>query len=191
MRLAEAGSPARVLLYHKPAGEIVSRDDPQGRPSVFDRLPRLRGERWISVGRLDFNTSGLLLITSSGGLANDLTHPSREVEREYAVRVRGELSAEQMQKLLDGVPLDDGPARLDAIEPRGGQGSNRWYHVVLHEGRNREVRRLFEQIGCTVSRLIRVRFGSLKLPPRLRVGHYLELEPAEVRALLDEAGGAR
>jgi 23S rRNA pseudouridine2605 synthase len=187
VRLAPAESAARVLLYHKPPGEIVSVDDPRGRPSVFDRLPRLRGERWISVGRLDFNTSGLLLFTTSGDLAHALMHPSREIEREYAVRVRGEVSEQQMQALLRGVPLEDGPARFDHIEPRGGQASNRWYHVVLREGRYREVRRLFEHVGVTVSRLIRVRFGTLALPPRLRAGRYQELGPGEVGKLLSEA----
>ena len=187
VRLAQAESDARVLLYHKPAGEIVSMDDPQGRPTVFEHLPRLRDGRWISVGRLDFNTSGLLLFTTSGSLAHDLTHPSREIEREYAVRIRGALSDRQAEALLHGVQLEDGMARFQHIEPRGGQGSNRWYHVVLNEGRNREVRRLFEHLGITVSRLIRVRFGPLVLPPRLPAGKCVELDPRGIATLSHEA----
>lgn len=186
----EQAGPDRVLVYHKPAGEIVSRDDPQGRPSVYEGLPRLRSGRWIAVGRLDFNTSGLLLFTNSGDLANRLMHPSHEVEREYAVRVRGELSAELIERLVQGVRLDDGIARFERVEPRGGMGSNRWYHVVLMEGRNREVRRMFGALGLTVSRLIRVRFGSLTLPPRLRRGCYLELGPREMRLLEIDASGS-
>jgi 23S rRNA pseudouridine2605 synthase len=188
VRLLPAESHPRVLLYHKPAGEIVSMDDPQGRPTVFDHLPRLRDGRWISVGRLDFITSGVLLFTTSGSLAHALMHPSRQLEREYAVRVRGELSEQQAQSLLQGVALADGMARFDRLEPRGGQGSNRWYHVVLHEGRYREVRRMFEQLGITVSRLIRVRFGPLVLPPRLRAGRHQELGPREIDRLLSEPG---
>lgn len=174
----------RVLIYHKQEGEIVSRDDPEGRPSVFDRLPRIGGGRWVNVGRLDFNTEGLLIFTSSGELANRLMHPRYELEREYAVRVIGELQPEQEQALLDGIELEDGEAHFNTLMSRGGEGTNRWYHVTLNEGRNREVRRMFEAIGVQVSRLIRVRFGPVSLSPRLKRGMSYELPEEEVRALL-------
>jgi 23S rRNA pseudouridine2605 synthase len=177
-----------VLLYYKPEGEIVSHDDPEGRPSVFDRLPPARGGKWLAVGRLDFNTSGLLILTTSGELANRMTHPRYEVEREYAVRVLGRLSPEQQAKLASGVQLDDGIARCDSVEDRGGEGANHWYHVVLREGRNREVRRLFEALGLTVSRLMRVRFGSIMLPRGLKRGGYVELSRGETRGLLSSLG---
>lgn len=174
----------RVLLYHKLEGEIVSRSDPEGRPTVFDRLPRIGGGRWVSIGRLDFNTEGLLLFTSSGELANRLMHPRYELEREYAVRVIGELSPEQERALREGVELEDGTASFNTLVAGGGEGTNRWYHVTLNEGRNREVRRMFEAVGVTVSRLIRVRFGPVQLPPRLKRGMYVELAEEEVQSLL-------
>ncbi len=175
----------RLLMYHKPEGEIVSRADPENRPSVFTRLPRLRGARWISIGRLDFNTSGLLLFTTSGDLANRLMHPAFRWEREYSVRVLGELTDAARANLLKGVSLDDGFAKFLALDDLGGNGANRWYRVVLEEGRNREVRRLFESQGLTVSRLIRTRFGDLRLPPRLKRGRYYELTRFEVQKLLE------
>lgn len=178
----------RVLLYHKPEGEIVSRDDPEGRPSVFDRLPRLKGQRWISVGRLDFNTEGLLIFTTHGELANRLSHPRYEVEREYAVRILGELTPEQMQRLATGIELEDGIAKVDSIVAAGGEGANQWYRLVLREGRNREVRRLVEAMGLTVSRLIRVRFGPIAMPARLKRGMLQDLSKEEVEQLLDWCG---
>ena len=174
----------RVIMYHKPEGEIVSRDDPDGRPSVFTALPRIRGSRWINVGRLDFNTSGLLLFTTSGELANRLMHPSSQLVREYAVRVLGELSLESQQMLLTGVQLEDGPANFSGLVDGGGEGANHWYRVSLFEGRNREVRRMFEAVGCTVSRLIRVRYGPFVLPPQLKRGRCHELEENEVKRLI-------
>lgn len=174
----------RVLLYHKPDGEIVSRSDPEGRPMVFSALPPIAHAKWIAVGRLDFNTSGLLLFTTSGELANRLMHPSSEIEREYAVRVIAELTDAQLTQLRRGVPLDDGMARFTSISKQGGEGTNRWYRVTLNEGRNREVRRLFEAIHVQVSRLIRVRFGSIRLSSRLRRGQWMEMPPNEVAALM-------
>jgi 23S rRNA pseudouridine2605 synthase len=178
----------RILLYHKPEGEIVSRDDPQRRPSVFTALPRLSGSRWVAVGRLDFNTSGLLLFTTSGELANRLMHPRYGLTREYAVRVLGELSPETRQRLLDGIDLEDGPARFATLDEAGGDGANRWYHVSLGEGRNREVRRIFEAAGVTVSRLMRIRYGPFALPPRLRRGQSLELDERDTRQLMADLG---
>lgn len=176
----------RVVMYHKPEGEIVSRDDPDGRPSVFAALPRIRGGRWIAVGRLDFNTSGLLLFTTSGELANKLMHPSSELVREYAVRVLGELTLEAQQRLLDGIELEDGLANFSSLTDGGGEGANHWYRVTLFEGRNREVRRMFEAVGVTVSRLIRVRYGPFNLPPQLKRGWVRELAEGDVKTLLRE-----
>lgn len=186
IRFTGSARPPRVLMYHKPEGEIVSRDDPDGRPSVFAALPRIRGGRWITVGRLDFNTSGLLLFTTSGELANKLMHPSSELVREYAVRVLGELSPEAQKQLLEGVELEDGKASFASLEDAGGEGANRWVRVTLFEGRNREVRRMFEAVGCTVSRLIRVRYGPFLLPPQLKRGRCRELSEVEVKELLKQ-----
>ncbi len=179
---------AKVLIYHKPEGEIVSQDDPEKRASVFDKLPRVKGAKWIAIGRLDINTSGLLLFTTSGELANRFMHPRYEVEREYAVRIFGELTEGQMLQLKEGIELEDGPANFDHISPQGGEGSNHWYQVILREGRNREVRRLFEAFQLPVSRLMRVRFGPINLPPRIKRGMMMELEPKEVINLLEWAG---
>ena len=178
----------RVIVYHKPEGEIVSRADPEGRPSVFDKLPAIHSAKWIAVGRLDYNTSGLLMFTNSGELANRLMHPKFEVEREYAVRILGRLKPEQMRELGKGVQLEDGLAKVESIEDQGGEGANHWYRVVLKEGRNRVVHRIFKALGFTVSRLIRVRFGTIKLPLRLKKGQCLELGKNEITKILAQAG---
>jgi 23S rRNA pseudouridine2605 synthase len=189
IRIRVTPPPVRVLAYHKPAGEIVTRSDPQQRVTVFKRLPPAKVGRWITVGRLDVPTEGLLLFTTSGELANRLMHPRSEIEREYAVRVLGELLPEAEQKLLGGVDLGDGPtARFDKLEPAGGEGANRWYRVVIREGRNREVRRMFEAVGLTVSRLLRVRYGSISLPSTLRRGQSAELTDELVKALMASVG---
>ncbi len=188
LRRARNDTPPRVILYYKPEGEIVSHDDPGKRPRVYDRLPQPRGAKWLAIGRLDFNTSGLLILTTSGELANRMMHPRYELEREYAVRVLGRLNPEQQAKLLSGIQLDDGLARCEAVQDRGGEGANHWYHVVIREGRNREVRRLFEALGLRVSRLMRVRFGAISLPRGLKRGQFVELEPREVRQLLGSLG---
>lgn len=180
--------PPRVLVYHKPAGEIVSHNDPEGRPSVFERLPSMKAAKWLAVGRLDFNTEGLLLFTTSGDLANRLMHPRYGIEREYAVRTLGELEEGMRQKLLAGVELEDGVAQFSKIADGGGEGVNRWYRVTIGEGRNREVRRMFESIGLTVSRLIRTRYGVLTLPRGLKRGRWEELDENAVRELLSVSG---
>ena len=180
--------PPRVLVYHKPAGEIVSADDPEGRPSVFDRLPTMKAGKWLAVGRLDFNTEGLLIFTTSGDLANRLMHPRYNIDREYAVRTLGELEEGMRQKLLAGVELDDGTASFTKIADGGGEGINKWYRVVIGEGRNREVRRMFEAVGLTVSRLIRTRYGAMTLPSSLKRGRWEELEENDVRAFMTAFG---
>ncbi|MDR5904723.1 23S rRNA pseudouridine(2605) synthase RluB [Franzmannia qiaohouensis] len=181
-------TPRRVIMYNKPEGELCTRKDPEGRRTVFERLPRLKGERWIAIGRLDINTSGLLLFTTDGELANKLMHPSTEVEREYAVRVMGEVRREQVVAMVEGVMLDDGPARFSDVQEFGGEGINTWFHVVILEGRNREVRRLWESQGLTVSRLKRVRYGNIFLDKRARAGEWTELTQDEVDDLATLAG---
>jgi 23S rRNA pseudouridine2605 synthase len=179
----------RVLLYHKQEGEIVSRDDPEKRVSVFDKLPKLRGMKWIAIGRLDFNTSGLLIFTTSGDLANRLMHPRFEVEREYAVRVQGSMTDEQMEQMVkEGITLEDGPVKFERLTDEGGEGYNHWYRLMLKEGRNRIVRRTFEALSLPISRLIRVRFGIVNLPPRLKRGTLAELGTGEVTQILDWVG---
>jgi 23S rRNA pseudouridine2605 synthase len=183
-----SSKPPRVLVYHKPAGEIVSMNDPEGRQSVFDGLPTMKTGKWLAVGRLDYNTEGLLLFTTSGDLANRLMHPRYGIEREYAVRTLGELEEGMRQKLLSGVELEDGVAQFSKISDGGGEGINKWYRVVIGEGRNREVRRMFEAIGLTVSRLIRTRYGAMTLPSGLRRGRWEEMEEHSVRDLLKACG---
>ncbi|MFZ4397774.1 MAG: pseudouridine synthase [Kiritimatiellia bacterium] len=196
VRLHMAAALPRILLYHKPEGEIVTTRDPENRGTVFDALPRVENGRWVAIGRLDVNTSGLLIFTTSGELANRLMHPRYEVEREYDVRVFGRLTVAQMQSLLSGVVLESTeeyarpgvPARFGAITPRGGKGVNQWYRVTLKEGRNREVRKMFESQGLAVSRLIRTRFGQIELPPRLERGQWVELDDRQVNHVLGWVG---
>ena len=179
----------RVILYNKPEGEVCTRRDPEGRPTVFERLPRLKAGRWINIGRLDINTTGLLIFTTDGELANRMMHPSNNMDREYAVRVRGEVTEEMIENLLKGVTLEDGPAKFTDIQAAPeGDGLNRWYHCVVMEGRNREVRRLWESQGVVVSRLKRVRFGPVFLTSELSVGRWRELNQAEVDILSKECG---
>ncbi|HEB80948.1 MAG TPA: pseudouridine synthase [Chromatiales bacterium] len=185
---APVAEPARVLIYHKPAGEVTTRHDPEGRPTVFRTLPPVRNGRWIVVGRLDFNTLGLMLFTTDGELAHRLMHPSTGLDREYAVRILGDPDALVLERLLRGVDLDDGPARFEAIAEGGARGANHWYHVVVREGRRRLVRRLWESQGFPVSRLIRVRFGPLALPRGLPAGRWRECKPEELQALCQAAG---
>ncbi len=185
-RLAEV--PKRVIAYHKPEGELVTRDDPEQRATVFQRLPPLTVGRWIAIGRLDLNTSGLLLFTTDGELANALMHPSRRVEREYAVRVHGAVPEQALVNMTQGVQLEDGPARFEEITDGGGRGTNHWYYVLIVEGRKREVRRLWESQGLQVSRLMRVRFGPYALPSALRQGRWCELNPGEINRLREAAG---
>jgi len=174
---------ARTLIYHKPAGELTTRKDEAGRPTVFDNLPRIKNGRWISVGRLDFNTSGLLLVTTDGELAHRLMHPSWEIEREYAVRILGKVDEESLQRLQEGVMLEDGMAAFASIQDAGGAGANHWYHVIVREGRNREVRRLWESQDVQVSRLIRIRYGPVSLPRNVRAGRFQDLQQDEIKAL--------
>lgn len=178
----------RIILYHKPEGEICSRSDPEGRPTVFDNLPPLRGQRWVAIGRLDINTSGLLLFTTDGELAHRLLHPSYEIERQYAVRVLGKVDEAIIQRLKTGVELEDGFAAFTDIQDAGGTGANHWYHVTLKEGRHREARRLWESQGVTVSRLIRIRFALVQLPRMLRPGKWQEMEKEDLNLLVKSVG---
>lgn len=178
----------RVLAYYKPEGEICSRHDPQGRANVFERLPRIKNARWINIGRLDINTSGLLLFTTDGELANRLMHPRHEIEREYAVRVFGNITDQQLNQLRKGVQLEDGPAAFNSIKPQGGDGLNQWFNVVITEGRNREVRRMWEAVGVQVSRLLRIRYGNITLPKGLSRGTWMELNIDSVNYLRQLVG---
>ncbi len=186
--MTQQSSLPRVILYHKPEGELVTQRDPEGRPTVFKQLPKLRNGRWIAVGRLDINSAGLLLLTTDGELANRLMHPAHQIEREYAVRVLGQVSEEMVAKLRQGVELEDGPARFSAISEAGGEGANHWYNVTLSEGRNREVRRMWEAVGVQVNRLIRIRYGTIALGRYPRQRQWRDLEKAEIKQLLRQVG---
>lgn len=187
-KVIETGAAQRSLVYNKKTGEVTTRSDPENRPTVFDNLPRITGARWIAVGRLDINTSGLLLMTTDGELANAMMHPSNRVDREYACRIFGEVTPEQLENLKAGVILDDGPANFSDIVASGGEEGNRWYHVTILEGRNREVRRLWASQGVVVSRLKRVRYGAVFLPKRLRMGEFEELTPKDHKVLREDVG---
>ena len=188
LRHTDSAPRRRILVYNKPEGELCTRSDPNGRPTVFEQLPRIQRGRWITVGRLDYNTAGLLLVTNDGELANKLMHPSSEIEREYAVRVQGQVTDAMSRQLKQGVELEDGPARFTSIRDAGGEGSNHWYHVTLSEGRNREVRRMWDVVGARVSRLIRVRFGPVTLPRGLSKGRWEDLDDDIARQLLAAVG---
>lgn len=186
--VVSSGEDTRCILYHKPTGEVCTRKDPQDRRTVFERLPKLKSGRWISIGRLDYNTSGLLLFSTDGELANALMHPSANIEREYMVRVMGEVEDEMLQRMTEGVMLEDGVAKFADIQVGGGHGINRWFYVVLMEGRNREVRRLWESQGLTVSRLKRVRYGDVFIPSKVKQGQWVELARNEIKSLYRMAG---
>jgi len=187
---SEEESIRRVILYYKPEGEVCTRTDPSNRPTVFDALPKLKDQRWVAIGRLDINSQGLILFTTDGDLANRMMHPSSNIEREYAVRVHGQVGEANLEALRTGVMLVDGEAKFDDISDRGGEGTNHWYHVVLREGRKREVRRMWETQGVQVSRLIRVRYGDIELPRSLKAGRWIELDKEAIDQLAESCGAS-